>query len=70
MPRVGESVVETFEVAKQRGEVTWTTIELEAPHRGSFASTARRGGQARNVYTLSGHGAGTLRGSASSATAA
>lgn len=59
-PRVGESVVETFEVARRRREVTWTTVELDPPRRWSFASTTRGGGAARIVYTLSGNDRGTL----------
>jgi uncharacterized protein YndB with AHSA1/START domain len=54
-PKVGESVVETFEVAGRRADATWTTVELDPPRRWSAIATAPGGGSARLTYTLSDH---------------
>ena len=58
-PPVGTSVVETFELGHRRGEVRWTTLELDAPRRWSFAASGH-GGKARIVYTLASSEHGTL----------
>jgi uncharacterized protein YndB with AHSA1/START domain len=52
-PGVGESVVESFEIAGRRADATWTTVELDPPRRWAATSTAPGGGSARLVYTLS-----------------
>jgi len=59
-PAVGQSVVETFEVAGRRDEATWTTIELNPPRRWAFAAASTGGGSARIVYTLTPKDGGTL----------
>jgi uncharacterized protein YndB with AHSA1/START domain len=51
-PAVGESVVETFEIAGRRGDATWTTRELDPPRRWAFDATSPGGGGASIVYTL------------------
>lgn len=58
-PQVGESVVETFEIAGRRSDATWTTVEFDPPRRWS-GSTAAGGGSARLVYILSVHDDGTV----------
>ncbi len=50
-PGVGESVIETFEIADRRGDATWTTLELDPPKRWAFEAKSGGGG-ARIVYTL------------------
>jgi uncharacterized protein YndB with AHSA1/START domain len=59
-PRVGEEVVETFEIAGRRGEATWTTVELDPPRRWVIVSGTPGGNYARIVYTLSARDGGTL----------
>lgn len=59
-PKVGESVVETFEIAGRRDDATWTTVELDSPHRWVIYSSAPGGGSARIVYTMSAKNGGTL----------
>lgn len=51
-PAVGESVVETFEIAGRRGDATWTTRELDAPRRWAFDATSEGGGGASIVYSV------------------
>ena len=51
-PAVGESVIETFEIADKRGDATWITRELEPPRRWAFEASSSDGGGARIVYTL------------------
>ena len=58
-PAVGESVIETFEVAGRRGDATWTTVELSPPRRWAISTTSPGGG-ARIVYTLAPNDGGTL----------
>src|SRR5262249_25584531 len=58
--KVGESVVETFEIAGRRGDATWTTVKLDPPRRWVIVSANPGGGSARIVYTLSATSAGTL----------
>ncbi|MDO8631625.1 MAG: SRPBCC family protein [Phycisphaerales bacterium] len=50
-PAVGESVIETFEVAGRHGDATWATVELSPPRRWAISATSAGGG-ARIVYTL------------------
>jgi len=50
-PGVGESVIETFEIADRRGDATWTTLELDPPKRWAFEAGSGGAG-ARIVYTL------------------
>lgn len=57
-PRVGESVIETFEIADRRGDATWTTLELDPPTRWAFEAKSASGG-ARIVYTLTPTATGT-----------
>jgi uncharacterized protein YndB with AHSA1/START domain len=59
-PAVGQSVVETFEVAGRRDDATWTTIELNPPRRWAFSAASKGGGSARIVYTLTPNDRGTL----------
>lgn len=59
-PKVGENVIETFEIAGRRDDATWTTVELDSPHRWVIYSSASGGGSARIVYTISAKGGGTL----------
>jgi uncharacterized protein YndB with AHSA1/START domain len=59
-PGVGESVVESFEIAGRRADATWTTVELDPPRRWTATSTAPGRGSARLVYTLSGRDGGTV----------
>ncbi|MDQ2963014.1 MAG: SRPBCC family protein [Pseudomonadota bacterium] len=59
-PAVGESVVETFEIAGRRDDATWTTAELDPPRRWVIVSGAPGGGYAHIVYTLSTKGGGAL----------
>ena len=54
-PTVGESVVETFEIAGRRADATWTTVEFDPPRRWTAVCAVPGGGSARLVYTLSGH---------------
>jgi uncharacterized protein YndB with AHSA1/START domain len=49
-PAVGESVIETFEIAGRRGDATWTTREVDPPRRWAF--DASEGGGTSIVYTL------------------
>jgi uncharacterized protein YndB with AHSA1/START domain len=58
-PAVGESVVETFEIAGRSGDATWTTAELDPPRRWIIVSGAPGGNYARIVYSLSGKDGGT-----------
>ena len=58
-PGVGESVVETFEIAGRRDEATWTTVELDPPRRWRFTASATGGGHAEIAYTLTPAGDGT-----------
>jgi len=58
-PGVGESVVETFEIAGRRDEATWTTVELDPPRRWRFAASSGSGGHAEIAYTLTPAGDGT-----------
>lgn len=59
-PKVGESVVETFEVAGRRGDATWTTLELDPPRRWVISSGAPGGSYAHIVYTLTAKDGGTV----------
>lgn len=59
-PGVGESVIESFEIAGRRADATWTTVELDPPRSWAATSTAPGGGSARLVYTLSGHAGDTV----------
>jgi len=59
-PKVGESVVETFEIAGRGGDATWTTVELDPPRRWVIYSSSPGGGSARIVYTMSATSGGTL----------
>jgi uncharacterized protein YndB with AHSA1/START domain len=59
-PQIGESVVETFEIAGRRGEATWTTAELDPPRRWVIVSGAPRSSSARLVYTLTAKDGGTV----------
>jgi uncharacterized protein YndB with AHSA1/START domain len=59
-PPVGQSVIETFEVAGRRDEATWTTIELNPPRRWAFSAASTGGGSARIIYTLTPKDGGTL----------
>jgi uncharacterized protein YndB with AHSA1/START domain len=59
-PGVGESVIETFEVAGRRGDATWTTVELSPPRRWIIAATGSGGDGARIVYTVTPRDGGTL----------
>ena len=59
-PPVGQSVVETFEVAGRRDEATWTTIELNPPRRWAFSAASTGGGSARIMYTLTPKNGSTL----------
>ena len=59
-PKVGESVVETFEIAGRRDDATWTTTELDPPRRWVIVSGAPGGSYARVVYTLSATDGGTV----------
>jgi uncharacterized protein YndB with AHSA1/START domain len=59
-PPVGQSVVETFEIAGRGGEATWTTTELDPPRRWAFSATSAGGGSARIVYALTPKDGGTL----------
>jgi len=58
-PGVGESVIETFEIADRRGDATWTTLELEPPKRWVFEARSPGGGGGRIVYTLTPTASGT-----------
>src|SRR6266508_793889 len=51
-PAVGETVIETYEIAGRGGDATWTTRELDPPRRWAFEETSEGGGGARIVYTL------------------
>ncbi len=51
-PAVGETVIETYEIAGRGGDATWTTRELDPPRRWAFEATSEGGGGARIVYTL------------------
>ncbi len=57
-PAVGESVIETFEIAGRRGEATWTTRDVDPPRRWAFDAMSEGGG-ARIVYTLTPANGGT-----------
>jgi uncharacterized protein YndB with AHSA1/START domain len=59
-PAVGESVIETFEIAGRRDDATWVTVELSPPRRWVLTAAAPGGGGARIVYTLSAKDGGTL----------
>ena len=59
-PKVGEEVVETFEIAGRRGEATWTAVELDPPRRWVIVSGIPGGNYARIAYTLSAGDRGTL----------
>lgn len=59
-PGVGESVVETFEIAGRHGDATWTTVELDPPRRWVIASGAPGASYAHIVYTLSAKDGGTV----------
>ena len=59
-PKVGEEVVETFEIAGRRGDATWTSAELDPPRRWVIVSGGPGGSYARIVYTLSARDGGTL----------
>jgi uncharacterized protein YndB with AHSA1/START domain len=59
-PKVGESVVETFEIAGRGGDATWTTVELDPPRRWVISSGTPGGSYAYIVYTLSAKDGGTV----------
>jgi uncharacterized protein YndB with AHSA1/START domain len=59
-PKVGEEVVETFEIAGRRGDATWTAVELDPPRRWVITSGTPGGNYARIVYTLRATEGGTL----------
>ena len=59
-PMIGESVVETFEIAGRDGDATWTTVELDPPRRWVIASGAPDASYAHIVYTLSAKDGGTV----------
>ena len=59
-PKVGEQVVESFEVAGRRAEAIWTAVEFDPPRRWAAAAGAAGGGSGRLVYTLEGRDGGTL----------
>jgi hypothetical protein len=59
-PAVGESVVETFEIAGRGGDATWTTVELDPPRRWVITSGAPGGSYAHIVYALRGKDGGTF----------
>lgn len=58
-PGIGESVIETFEVAGRQGDATWTTVELSPLRRWVIEATSSGGG-ARIVYALTPDDGGTL----------
>ncbi|HEX9278473.1 MAG TPA: SRPBCC family protein, partial [Casimicrobiaceae bacterium] len=45
-PAVGETVIETYEIAGRGGDATWTTRELDPPRRWAFEATSEGGGGA------------------------
>ena len=51
-PKVGETVVETFEIAGRRDDATWTTAELDPPKRWVIVSGTPGRSYAHIVYTL------------------
>jgi uncharacterized protein YndB with AHSA1/START domain len=59
-PAIGESLIETFEVAGRRDDATWTTVELVPPSRWRFVAAGERGGGAEITYTLTPRGSGTM----------
>ena len=59
-PKVGESVVETFEIAGRHDDATWTTVELDSPRRWVIYSGAPGGRSARIVYTMNASNGRTL----------
>lgn len=59
-PKVGESVVETFEVGGRLNDATWTTTELNPPRRWAFSASSAGGGSADIVYTLAAKDGGTV----------
>jgi hypothetical protein len=58
-PGVGESVIETYEIAGRRDDATWTTVELDPPRRWRFVAQSKGGGRAEIAYTLAPAGDGT-----------
>lgn len=59
-PAVGESLIETFEIAGRRDDATWTTVELDPPRRWVITSGAPGGSYAHIVYTLRGKNGATV----------
>lgn len=59
-PKVGENVIETFEIAGRRDDATWTTVELDPPRRWVIYSGTPGGASARIFYSLSARNGSTL----------